>query len=182
MRRLLFPLLLASLAACTLSLPGKGGNAPEAKPAAITPGPVEVTPLDAPTPSGAAAEATADPATPTAAKPAPAPKPRPETTPKPEPQPEPQPEPTPEPTPPPAPLSPEQAKCIAKGGTWSVTGLAKLHSCIQPTRDSGKTCRKASDCEGLCLARSRTCAPVKPLFGCNPILQDDGTEATLCID
>ena len=26
----------------------------------------------------------------------------------------------------------------------------------------------------LCLARSQTCAPFKPLFGCNEILQDNG--------
>ena len=54
--------------------------------------------------------------------------------------------------------------------------MAGLHSCITPTRDAGKSCRKAGDCEGLCLARSRTCAPIEPLFGCNAVLQEDGTE------
>ncbi len=78
--------------------------------------------------------------------------------------------------------SPEQSACAAKGGIWSATGASSLRSCLHPTRDAGKSCRKQGDCDGLCLARSRTCAPVKPLFGCNPILQQDGTEATLCID
>ncbi|WP_277818391.1 hypothetical protein [Paragemmobacter straminiformis] len=198
MRRLLLPLLFASLTACTLSLPGKSANAPASPPAILGPGTVEVTPLDAPAPTAAApttaaptpsAPATAAPAS--GAKPATAPKPRPDTAttappaqdrPAQAPAPASEPEPKPEPTPTPEPVSPEQAKCEAKGGTWSATGLAKLHSCIHPTRDSGKSCDRASDCEGLCLSRSRTCAPVKPLFGCNPILQDDGTEATLCID
>ena len=32
------------------------------------------------------------------------------------------------------------------------------------------------------LARSGTCAPITPMFGCNDILQDDGREVTLCLD
>ena len=50
------------------------------------------------------------------------------------------------------------------------------------TRDGGKSCKRERDCEGLCLARSRTCAPIQPLFGCNDILQDNGVMVTLCID
>lgn len=54
-------------------------------------------------------------------------------------------------------------------------------TCVNPTRDAGKACRRGSDCEGLCLARSFTCAPYDPLFGCNEILQDDGSRVTYCL-
>ena len=54
--------------------------------------------------------------------------------------------------------------------------------CIQPTRDGGKRCTRESQCDGVCLARSGTCAPVKPLLGCNEVLQDNGVRATLCIE
>ena len=75
-----------------------------------------------------------------------------------------------------------QLVCEKKGGIWGNAGSAKLQSCIKRTRDGGKQCRKAGDCESACLARSGTCAPVKPLFGCNEILQKDGSRVTLCLD
>ncbi|AWB47937.1 hypothetical protein HYN69_04880 [Gemmobacter aquarius] len=182
MRRLLLPVLLATLAACTLSLPGK--TARDTPAAAILPGPVEVTTLAAP--PSAIATAAPTPTAPTAADAA-----TPNQTPRPEPRPtrpatRPAPDQTPDQTPDPAATtprpSPEQSACLAKGGIWSANGTSPLRTCVTRTRDAGKSCRKETDCDGLCLARSRTCAPVKPLFGCNPILQADGTEATLCID
>lgn len=174
MRRLLLPLLFASFAACTLSLPGRTPD----RPAALQPGAVQVTVLDAqPAPAS----------TPTAPAAKPAPQPpaetagfRPESGPKSDP--ETRPETRSGSGPEPAPPSAEQRACTAKGGIWSATGASPLRTCLTPTRDAGKSCRKESDCDGLCLARSRTCAPVKPLFGCNDILQADGTRATLCMD
>jgi hypothetical protein len=88
-------------------------------------------------------------------------------------------QPTPESTPQ---KSNERLACEKRGGTWGNAGSAKVQSCIKRTRDAGKQCRKAGDCESACLARSGTCAPVKPLFGCNDILQKDGSRVTLCID
>jgi len=87
-----------------------------------------------------------------------------------------------EPAPPPAPKSAEALACEKKGGSWASSGIGSLRTCVFQTRDSGKSCSRESDCEGLCLARSRTCAPVKPLLGCNDILQDNGVRATLCIE
>lgn len=83
--------------------------------------------------------------------------------------------------PPPPPKSDRQIACERKRGTWADTG-GGLMICIVPTRDGGKRCTRESQCEGLCLARSQTCAPVDPLMGCNEILQDNGTRATLCIE
>ena len=76
----------------------------------------------------------------------------------------------------------EQVKCEKQGGSWRSAGKSDAKTCIKPTRDNGKQCRKQRDCDSECLARSGTCAPVKPLFGCNEVLQNDGRRVTLCID
>jgi len=83
--------------------------------------------------------------------------------------------------PPPPPKSDRQIACERKRGNWADTG-GGLMICMLPTRDGGKRCTRESQCEGVCLARSQTCAPVKPLMGCNEILQDNGSRATLCIE
>jgi lipoprotein-anchoring transpeptidase ErfK/SrfK len=83
--------------------------------------------------------------------------------------------------PPPPPKSELQIACERKRGTWENTD-GGLKVCIRQTRDGGKRCTRESQCEGLCLARSGTCAPVQPLLGCHDILQDDGTRATQCLE
>jgi hypothetical protein len=76
----------------------------------------------------------------------------------------------------------QQQACEKRGGRWGAGGLGKFNLCYETTHDGGKACSKAGDCEGLCLARSRTCAPVTPLFGCNDILDRLGRSQALCID
>ena len=78
--------------------------------------------------------------------------------------------------------SAEQITCEKRGGNWGSAGKSNSKTCIRRTRDAGKQCRKQGDCSSVCLARSGTCAPVKPLFGCNEILQKDGSRVTLCLD
>lgn len=78
--------------------------------------------------------------------------------------------------------SPEQLRCESKDGTWARAGKSVARTCVKQTRDGGKQCSKGTQCEGLCLARSGTCAPFAPLFGCNEIFEDDGRRVTLCID
>ena len=78
--------------------------------------------------------------------------------------------------------SPEQLRCERKDGTWARAGKSEARTCVKQTRDGGKQCSKGTQCEGLCLARSGTCAPFAPLFGCNEIFEDDGRRVTLCID
>ncbi|SES38434.1 hypothetical protein SAMN04490244_11428 [Tranquillimonas rosea] len=75
-----------------------------------------------------------------------------------------------------------EAQCREDGGSWGKAGAAGGQVCTRPTADANQPCRSGSECDGLCLARSRTCAPVKPFFGCHDILTDRGVEATLCID
>lgn len=159
------------LAGCTL------GGGKLAKPAdtanPITGDPIAVTSLDKPAtvaPAGEAKPAAENPASdiakPLADKPVADPAPAPAL----------------EPEKPARVLGPEELACQKSGGQWSVAGKAGGMTCIRTLRDAGKSCRKKSDCEGDCLARSNTCAPISPLFGCNEILQDNGAMVTLCID
>jgi len=76
----------------------------------------------------------------------------------------------------------QQAACEKSGGRWGKGGMAGFFVCYRDTRDAGKSCKAATDCEGLCLARSRSCAPVTPLFGCQDILDRNGRPETICID
>lgn len=75
-----------------------------------------------------------------------------------------------------------QIACEKKNDFWATAGKSGAQSCIKRTRDGGKRCKKASQCSGSCLARSGTCSPYDPLFGCNEIFQADGSRVTLCID
>lgn len=161
---------------CQLSGPGKTTSGPPAQ-TALAGGEIEVTPLDAPAGETAAAPAAAaageSKATPQAAAPAepapkadpggPAPKAGLETAPV-------------------TPKSEMQLACEKKHGKWSGIGKGNARACIYQTRDGGKQCDRESQCDGVCLARSGTCSPFKPLYGCNEILQDNGARVTLCLD
>lgn len=77
----------------------------------------------------------------------------------------------------------QQQACEKSGGRWGGGGAAGFFVCYKTTRDAlVKSCRAATDCEGLCLARSRSCVPVTPLFGCHSILDTNGQPETICID
>ena len=78
--------------------------------------------------------------------------------------------------------SPQQLQCEKKQGVWSVAGDTGARICVYQTRDGGKACTKGTQCQGQCLARSGSCSPITPLFGCNEILDDDGRRVTLCIN
>ena len=73
-----------------------------------------------------------------------------------------------------------RSSCEGKGGQWAQRG--KMEYCITRTKDAGKSCHSGSDCEGDCLARSMTCAPAKPLLGCNAVLTEGGTEVSQCVE
>lgn len=179
-----------ALGACVL--PGTGGGDRGLRPNPVTGDTIEVTALDAPAAGAKAAPGGASGAAPAAAAAVRAPGPG-------DPRPRPRPEgaaaalsPVPDaaeapaapvaaPAVPEAEKSAAQLACEKKKGRWSRAGKGGF-TCISKTRDGGKACRKATDCEGQCLARSLTCAPFKPLFGCNEILDDIGRRMTLCID
>lgn len=180
--RLLPLLFVLILTACVLTAPDKGAKPGATAENPITGGAITVTTLDAAMP---------------AQDNVPRPKPKPTATaPKPDAvQPSPE-DPTPKPTAKPTVadlaaevpaalprvMSPEEKSCMKKGGRWAQAGKSGAKTCIKLTKDGGKQCNSESDCEGYCLARSGTCAPAIPMFGCNDILQDNGVQVTLCID
>lgn len=75
-----------------------------------------------------------------------------------------------------------QILCERTGGRWAPSGAETTFTCFRDTRDANQSCSSASDCEGLCLARSRTCSPVKPFLGCHETLTEAGLPATLCVN
>ncbi len=163
MRAILPALLILLLGAC---LPGFEG---EAAPEADT---ITVTSLDA---DGAAAPALdAGAETEAAAEAEAAPPEAPEAVAAPTAPPEP-----PAVAPPPI-LAAETRACAARGGTLQPRGEGGLWVCVRSTRDAGRACTNATQCEGLCLARSGTCAPIEPLFGCHEVFDRAGRRETLC--
>ncbi len=76
----------------------------------------------------------------------------------------------------------QRSQCEENGGRWASGGESGRLVCYLVTKDANKTCSRAGDCEGLCLARSRSCAPLTPFFGCHEILGERGDIQTLCID
>lgn len=188
--RLILSLGLAALvSACQL---GTGSGPGDVTPNAVLGDPIEVTTLDAPPPPAAAiapvsAEGTlpADSAAARGAAPTPeaAPDAAPEAAPEAAADPAAAPEGTEgEPAALPTPKSDAQLLCERRDGLWSPVGNGDLRICIFSTRDGGDRCTRGTDCEGECLARSGTCSPIRPLVGCNEVLQDDGARVTLCID
>ena len=69
--------------------------------------------------------------------------------------------------------------CEAAGGTM-VVGLAGPQ-CARAQPDAGKACTDNGDCAGFCLAKSKSCSPVTPYFGCHEVLLQ-GKTAAICID
>lgn len=175
-------LALPLLAACQLS-PIGGSRDVETAANPITGGEIAVTTLDAP--ASPAAPPPAPSAAANAAASGTAPPQRPAAAPA---KPAAEPIATPTPAPAPASIVPQASKsasqiaCEEDGGNWARAGESVAMTCIRPTRDGGQRCDSKSDCDGECLARSRTCSPIKPLFGCNPVLMDTGAEVTLCIE
>ena len=74
-----------------------------------------------------------------------------------------------------------EVECARTGGAIS-TVAGGLLACLRETKDASKSCTRKTDCEGQCLARSGTCAPSDPLFGCHEVLGLNGERMTLCRD
>lgn len=80
-------------------------------------------------------------------------------------------------------LAGSRAACEAAGGSFGrPRGGGDAQICFRTPEDANAACSRSTDCAGVCLARSRTCAPVIPLLGCNAVLTATGAEATVCID
>ena len=168
--------LIGLLSACQLGGAGQGALPDDVTPNAVAGDAIEVTALDAPPPAADAAPAVAEATAPAQAAPVAADVPPAEPVAEPAPQPDLS-DPIPEPE-----KSDQQRACEKKGGKWAKTGKGNFRICVYDTKDANKQCTRESDCDGVCLARSGTCSPFKPLIGCNEILQDNGARVTLCIE
>ena len=71
-------------------------------------------------------------------------------------------------------------KCAKDGGRWGAIPGNASSTCFQNAPDAHESCTRESDCASLCLARSRTCAPTVPFFGCHEVLSSSGVPQTRC--
>jgi hypothetical protein len=78
-------------------------------------------------------------------------------------------------------IAEEREKCTKDGGRWGAAPGNDTFTCFKTLSDANKPCSLESDCQGLCLARSRTCSPVKPMFGCHEVLSSSGLRQTRCV-
>lgn len=76
----------------------------------------------------------------------------------------------------------QRAVCEAQGGNLTSPAPGKPLICVRTTRDANKQCTTSNDCEGQCLARSRTCAPITPLFGCYAVVASNGAVNEVCVE
>ena len=79
-------------------------------------------------------------------------------------------------------LQAARQQCDRDGGRWALAPGKVTYVCYKELRDAGKLCRASSDCEGICLARSRTCSPIEPFYGCHEVLTNGGGQQTLCVE
>ena len=86
------------------------------------------------------------------------------------------------PPPPEAVKSPSQIACEKTGGRFAKAGNSTPFVCARETRVGGKSRRRETDCQGLCLARSRSCSPITPVLGCQESLTQDGLRVTECVE
>lgn len=86
------------------------------------------------------------------------------------------------PAPMPAALARAAADCERQKGRLVPVGAAgNRRACLRDTPDAGRRCSARGDCMGECLARSGSCAPVMPLFGCHEVLNARGARVRECM-
>ncbi len=79
-------------------------------------------------------------------------------------------------------LTEQRESCEQSGGRWGLALGKTVYVCYRETRDANKSCLRESECEGLCLARSRTCSPIQPFYGCHEVLNSRGLRQTRCVE
>ena len=76
----------------------------------------------------------------------------------------------------------ERDACERGGGSWGKAANGLTFVCYRALPDANQSCRTSSDCAGICLARSRTCSPVKPFYGCHEVISQAGVTQTVCLE
>ena len=72
--------------------------------------------------------------------------------------------------------------CETAGGRMGLGGTAQLETCFRPEPDAGKSCTRAGDCSGMCLADTKTCSAESPVFGCFSFMNETGQPQEICVD
>ncbi len=81
-----------------------------------------------------------------------------------------------------------RAACKACNGTFGPQGISGRLGCNCRTRDGGKPCWGASECEAGCLASPShhgspgQCAASTSRFGCRTWVNDGGSTSRICVD
>jgi len=75
----------------------------------------------------------------------------------------------------------QKAQCLEAGGTWGRGGILALEQCFPHYSDAGKSCKRESDCQGMCMADTRSCA-ASFSYGCLSYLNNEGVAEEMCID
>ena len=79
-------------------------------------------------------------------------------------------------------MAEQRAACEKSDGRWGPTGNQTVFVCFRNLSDANQSCSTENDCQGFCLARSRTCSPIEPFFGCHQVLSRGGLPQTVCIE
>ena len=76
----------------------------------------------------------------------------------------------------------ERETCERSGGRWGEVANGIAFVCYRTQPDANQTCETSRDCAGMCLARSRSCSPIKPFYGCHEVISDSGLLQTVCLE
>lgn len=76
----------------------------------------------------------------------------------------------------------QQKACERKGGRWGPAKVDGFFVCYRDFSDANEPCQTSDQCQGQCLARSRTCTPVSPLYGCYEVISSGGFRQTVCVE
>ncbi len=78
-------------------------------------------------------------------------------------------------------LAQQKVECLEAGGRWGRGGILALQQCFPNYSDGGKSCNRDSDCQGMCMADTRSCSQTFS-YGCLSYLNDEGKAEEICID
>ncbi len=76
----------------------------------------------------------------------------------------------------------ESEACERSGGSWGKAANGQSFVCYRNLPDANQICQTSRDCAGICLARSRTCSPVTPFYGCHEVISQAGVTQTVCLE
>ena len=74
-----------------------------------------------------------------------------------------------------------RAKCLKEGGTPQRIGWSG-EVCMRFTPDVGKSCSDSAQCEGVCIAETKSCSKTEIVFGCYTELRNGKAVEGPCLE